>query len=163
MISQISKVDFKIMEQDLTHREYEWLHIVQKTSFQLRESSKLSSQKGWMCMFWLVRNKLVLLNINKPFLYALILVIFSRCFPQQFECLIDLTPVFHCTVTVTQNTQMLKIRPAKLRAKLTDICFISSVYFIRQSFHAAQPYDPIIYITAWRRTKILSIISPVSR
>lgn len=137
MISQISKVDFKIMEQDLAHREYEWLHIVQKTSFQLSESSKLSSQKGWMCMFWLVRNRLVLLNINKAFLYALVLVIFSCCFPQQLECLIDLTQVFHCTVIATLNTQMLKIRPA--RAKLTDIYFISSMYFIRRSSHSAQP------------------------
>jgi len=81
MISQTSKVDFKLTEQDLAHREYEHLHIVQKTSFLLSESSKLTSQKGWMCMFWLARNRLVLLNINKPFLYALVLVIFSCCFP----------------------------------------------------------------------------------
>ena len=103
MTSQISKVGFQIMEQDSAHREYAWLHIVQQTSSQLSKSSKLPPQKGWMCMFWLVRNRLVSLNINKPLLYALILGTSLRRFSEQFECLLDLTRLFYCAVVVTLN------------------------------------------------------------
>jgi len=54
--------------------------------------------------------------------------------------------------------QMLKIRPARLGAKLTDVHFISSMYFMRHSSHSAQPSDPIIYIIALRCANMLPVI-----